>query len=88
MSIEDECICCQEVGPASEKKDDAHLQCITDHEGFIGNCLNRHVIEVSLYAFVKRDGPIDDNEPINEWVNLYTCSCNFFEHVLHCTLSG
>jgi hypothetical protein len=62
----DQCICCQEVGPASEKKDDAHLQCITDHEGFIGNCLNRHVIEVSLYAFVKRDGPIDDNEPINE----------------------
>lgn len=46
--------------------DDAHLQCITDHEGFIGNCLNRHVIEVSLYEFVERDGPIDDNEPINE----------------------
>lgn len=66
MPIEDECICCQEVGPASEKMDDARLQCITDHEGFIGNCLNRYVIEVSLYEFVERDGPIDDNEPINE----------------------
>lgn len=49
-----------------EKIDDASLNCITEHEGFVGNCLNRHVIEVSMYEYVEREGPVDDNEPINE----------------------
>ena len=66
MPSETECLCCHEIGPVSEKLDDCHIGCITDHEGFVGNCLNRHVIEVSLYEFVEHDGPIDDNEPINE----------------------
>jgi hypothetical protein len=42
------------------------------------------VIEVSLYAFVKRDGPIDDNEPINEWDKYTglqsTLGCNYHSH--------
>ncbi|XP_063403855.1 P2X purinoceptor 7-like [Mytilus trossulus] len=66
MPTVDECLCCKEVGPVAEKMEDEDLDCITDHEGFTGNCLNRHVIEVSLYDFVERQGPIDDNEPIHE----------------------
>ncbi|XP_052103050.1 uncharacterized protein LOC127736526 [Mytilus californianus] len=54
----DECICCKEVGQVAEKIEDGDLDCITDHEWFTGNCLNRHVIEVSLYGFVERQGPI------------------------------
>ncbi|KAL5020317.1 hypothetical protein ScPMuIL_003209 [Solemya velum] len=66
MATNDECLCCREVGPIDEKLDEANLPCITKHERFLGNCLNRHVIEVSLYEYVEYDGPIDDNEPINE----------------------
>ena len=66
MPSQDECLCCHEVGPISEKIDDAGVTCITQHEGFIGNCLNRHVLETPIYEFVEQDGPTDDNEPIHE----------------------
>ena len=59
-----ECLCCNEVDAIDEKRGD--LACITLHEGFIANCLNRDVIEVSLYEFVAYDGPLDVNEPIHE----------------------
>ena len=39
---------------------------MTEHEGFIANCLNRDVLEVSLYEYVHYEGPLDDNEPIHE----------------------
>ncbi|XP_052075797.1 P2X purinoceptor 7-like [Mytilus californianus] len=42
------------------------LNCITEHEIFIANCLNRHVLQVSMYAYMEHVGPFDDNEPINE----------------------
>ena len=39
-----------------------NIKCMTMHEGFIGNCLNRYVILAALYAYVQGISPIDDNE--------------------------
>ncbi len=55
---------CQEFQDLTEKLDD--FTCITQHAGFIGNCLNRDVVEVSFYEFLQLDGPIGDEEPIHE----------------------
>ena len=66
MATNTECLCCHELDPIQEKMEEMQLSCITQHTGFQGNCLNRDVIEVSMYEFVERNGPIDDNEPINE----------------------
>jgi hypothetical protein len=41
---------------------------ITDSDIFISNCLNWHVLHVSMYKFLENVGPFDDNEPINEYV--------------------
>jgi hypothetical protein len=61
-----ECLCCHEIPQVKEKIDSKGLKCITEHEGFHGNCLNVDVLSVSLYEFTESDGPIDDNEPIHE----------------------
>lgn len=66
MEKEEECLCCHEFAQVIEQIDSKNLKCITPHEGIRGNCLNVDVLEVSLYEFVERDGPIDDNEPIHE----------------------
>ena len=50
----------------SEKMEYKHLKCITEHDGFRWNCLNIDVLEVSMYEFIDRDGPLDDNEPIHK----------------------
>ena len=42
------------------------LKCITEHIGFIGNCLNPYVLEGSIYEFVQKEGPFGDDEPINK----------------------
>ena len=40
--------------------------CISEHPGFEGNCLNPWVLEASVYEFVFEDGPLGDDQPINE----------------------
>ncbi|KAK3105184.1 hypothetical protein FSP39_019194 [Pinctada imbricata] len=50
MATNEECLCCHEVGPIEEILDQSSITCFTQHEGFIGNCLNRYVIQVSLLA--------------------------------------
>lgn len=40
--------------------------CITDHSGFISNCLDKDVIEVSFYHYVQQQGPFDDDHPVNQ----------------------
>ena len=64
MATSLECLCCTERDAIDNKR--AELQCITHHEGFIANCLNRDVLEVSMYEYVAYEGPLDDNEPIHE----------------------
>jgi len=66
MPTRTECLCCREVPPVDEKVEEKGLKCITEHEDFIANCLHRGVLEVSLYEYVEYEGPVDDNEPINE----------------------
>lgn len=60
-----ECLCCQEVPRIIEMTDEEQLDinCITEHEGFIVNCTNRHVILTSIYEFLEDYGPTDDNDP-------------------------
>jgi hypothetical protein len=47
------------------------MQCITDSDIFISNCLNRHVLHVSMYEFLENVGPFDDNEPLNECIIIF-----------------
>lgn len=64
----DESVCCQEFEELGSKLGEKTVDCITQHEGFIGNCLNPDVIEVSFYEFLQANGPIGDEEPIHEYV--------------------
>ncbi|XP_062597066.1 P2X purinoceptor 7-like [Saccostrea cucullata] len=61
-----ECICCTEISAVDNIRESSDLECITNHQTFIDNCLNLRVLEVSLYDYIQSEGPIDDNEPINE----------------------
>ncbi|KAL3886176.1 hypothetical protein ACJMK2_026185, partial [Sinanodonta woodiana] len=56
-------LCCQEVEMIEKKKGD--LTCITLHESLIANCLNRYILEVSLFEYLYYHGNLDDNEPIH-----------------------
>ncbi|XP_033741771.1 uncharacterized protein LOC117328353 [Pecten maximus] len=66
MTTVKECICCTEIDLVNHQTETAELNCITDHEAFIANCLNRHVLHVSMYEYMENVGPFDDNEPIHE----------------------
>ncbi|CAG2195448.1 unnamed protein product [Mytilus edulis] len=66
MTTADECVCCSDISAVSYLMQPDDLNCITEHEVFIANCLNRHVLQVSMYAYMEHVGPFDDNEPINE----------------------
>ncbi|XP_063407908.1 P2X purinoceptor 7-like [Mytilus trossulus] len=66
MTTADECVCCSDISAVSYLMQPDDLNCITEHEVFIANCLNRHVLQVSMYAYMEHIGPFDDNEPINE----------------------
>lgn len=61
-----ECTCCAEFPLVDQIRESSELECITDHETFRDNCLNARVLEVSLHEYIQREGPLDDNEPINE----------------------
>ena len=63
-----ESVCCREVSKVEEYMDEAKVECMTVHEGFIGACLNRYVVEMSLYAYVQDVSPVDDNEPLHKLV--------------------
>lgn len=64
MATSLECRCCTEIDALDIKR--GELRCITHHEGFVANCLNRDVLEISMYEYVVYEGPLDDNEPIHE----------------------
>ncbi|XP_041348808.1 uncharacterized protein LOC121378581 isoform X1 [Gigantopelta aegis] len=66
MATVEECLCCMEVPAARYKADMADDECVSQHEGFIVNCLNMHVLELAMLDYVRMDGPLDDNDPIHE----------------------
>ena len=70
MTTPEECICCVEVPAVHSQMLSEDMQCITDSDIFISNCLNRHVLHVSMYKFLENVGPFDD-EPINEYVIIF-----------------
>lgn len=47
------------------KIEEVGLTCITQHEGFVVNCLNQYVMETSLYEH-KDNGLLEQNERIHE----------------------
>lgn len=57
-----ESICCTENERMVDRMMDVGVKCMTEHDGFKGNCLNIYVLEMSLYAYVQDVGPYDDNE--------------------------
>lgn len=61
-----ECLCCLGVDNVKERVKTAQLKCITQHEGFIGNCLNIYVLEASYYEFIQEEGPFGDDEDSHE----------------------
>ena len=56
--------CCYEIVPVKQLVDDLDLQCITQHPGYDGNCLNQYVIEASFYEFLDDYGHVGDDEEI------------------------
>jgi hypothetical protein len=60
--------CCHYYAGSREKMEEGEelLDCITLHDGFAVNFLNRHVLQLALLEYVSLEGPLDDNEPIHE----------------------
>lgn len=59
-----ECKCCRDTNIVDGKIESEDLTCITEHDGFVGNCLNVHVLETSYYEFIQTEGL--QEEPIHE----------------------
>ena len=63
MPTVDECICCTEIGAVQAESEKGDHLCITESQIFIANCLNRHVLHVSMYEYLQNVGPLDYNQP-------------------------
>jgi hypothetical protein len=46
--------------------EDGDTSCITEHDILVANCLNRHVLHISMLEYLENVRPLDDNEPLNE----------------------
>ena len=58
--------CCQDYSQIRKRLEDDlesdAMECITQHEGFAGNCMNKYVLETSLYEFKGRNGPFGNEK--------------------------
>ena len=68
MDTYEECLCCQEIAPISEKKT---LKCITEYDGFWCNYFNIDVQEISMYELVDRQDPL---MTMNQFMD-HDCTC-------------
>ena len=84
MTTPEECICCVEVPAVHSQMLSEDMQCITDSDIFISNCLNRHVLHVSMYEFLENVGPFDNNEPINEYVIMFQHFIQYMQLSVKC----
>ncbi|KAJ8311193.1 hypothetical protein KUTeg_011256, partial [Tegillarca granosa] len=64
MPTAKECLCCHSVSEVRKETNDGNVKCIIHHEGFIANCLNRHVLKASFYEYIEYNGRPD--EPVHE----------------------
>ncbi|XP_061175542.1 uncharacterized protein LOC133184466 [Saccostrea echinata] len=51
--------CCHSFGVCQLKLEEADITCITKHEAFQVNCLNRHVLELAFYEYLDYNGPMN-----------------------------
>jgi hypothetical protein len=58
----EECICCQAISTVIINMEDSDISCITEHDILVANCLNRHVLHMSMLEYLENLGPLDDNE--------------------------
>ena len=47
-------------------------KCITETAGFVANCLNTDVLEVSVYEYIHKKAVLGDDEPEHRLVSLLT----------------
>ena len=66
MDTAEECICCQAISAVIINMEDGDISYITEHDIFVANCLNRHVLHISMLEYLENVGSLEDNEPINE----------------------
>ena len=57
--------CCQTTNVVDGKIEETST-CIPEHEGFISNCLNIHVMEVAYYDYVLTSGPLEEYQLIHQ----------------------
>ena len=68
MESSRECKCCLGIPDVARKVQHGNLKCITDHDSFIVNCLNHHVLELSYFEYIQDYGPLGNDEPVHEYV--------------------
>jgi hypothetical protein len=61
-----ECQCCAETTRIQDIVEEEVIECITEHQVFIDNCLNINVLHVCMYEYLQNDGPLDDNQVSHE----------------------
>ena len=67
--------CCTERGAIYNLVHDLGLNCITQHPGYEGNCLNEYVVETSFYEFLEDYGHVGDDEPVHKYVLVIEPRC-------------
>ena len=60
-------VCCRENQKLCDKIPPA-MSCITENENFSAVCTNPAVIETAFNQYIENEGPIFDDEPLNEYV--------------------
>lgn len=65
MSSARECKCCNFYTAIEPRQEDASVKCITEHEGFVVNHLNRWVFETPIYEYLNENEPLEENELIH-----------------------
>ena len=63
-----ECKCCHFYAAIEPSLKETEVNCITEHEGFMANCLNRWVLETSFYEYIQENGPLEENELVHKYV--------------------
>ena len=58
MDTTEECICCQAISAVIINMEDGDISCIIEHDIFVANCLNRHVLHISMLGVLRKCGTI------------------------------
>ena len=85
METNRECVCCKEIPKILEKmsKLEVPVNCITEHPGFDGVCLNVWVLQTAYYQYRQHYDTTASSTALHEYVKLvyvsvYCLLSNFF----------